>query len=93
MADWHNKCPVVIVPTKYYSTPTQVFKDAGVKIIIWANHLLRASITVMQQTAARLYQEETLMTVEKEVASVKEIFRLQNDDELREAEQRYLPQK
>jgi phosphoenolpyruvate phosphomutase len=93
MAEWHEKCPVVIVPTKYYSTPTHVFEEAGISIVIWANHLLRSSIVAMQQTAARLYQEETLMSVEKEVATVKEIFRLQNDDELREAERHYLPQK
>jgi phosphoenolpyruvate phosphomutase len=93
MAQWHKECPVVIVPTKYYSTPTKVFEDAGVRMVIWANHLLRASITAMQQTAAMIYRENTLMSVEKEVATVKEIFRLQNDDELREAELRYLPQK
>lgn len=93
MAEWDKKCPVVIVPTKYYSTPTKVFEDAGVSMVIWANHLLRSSITAMQQTATRLYHEKTLMTIENEIATVKEIFRLQNDSELREAEQRYLPQK
>jgi phosphoenolpyruvate phosphomutase len=93
MSAWHKKCPVVIVPTKYYSTPTRVFEDAGVSMIIWANQLLRTSITAMQQTAARLYQEKNLIVVEKEIATVKEIFRLQNDDELREAELRYLPKK
>ncbi len=93
MSEWHNKCPIVIVPTKYYSTPTKVFEEAGVSMIIWANHLLRTSITAMQKTAAKIFQEQNLMEVEKEVATVKEIFRLQNDDELREAEQRYLPQK
>ena len=93
MAEWHNRCPVVIVPTKYYTTPTRVFENAGVRMVIWANHLLRSSITAMQQTAARLHQEESLMAIEKEVATVKEIFRLQNDEELRDAEQRYLPQK
>jgi len=93
MAQWHKECPVVIVPTKYYSTPTKVFEDAGVRMVIWANHLLRASITAMQQTAATIYRENTLMSVEKEVATVKEIFRLQNDEELREAELRYLPQR
>jgi phosphoenolpyruvate phosphomutase len=91
MAEWKDTCPVVIVPTKYYSTPTKVFEDAGVSLIIWANHLLRASITVMQQTAAKLYQEQNLMGIEKEVATVKEIFRLQNDEELRQAELKYLP--
>jgi len=91
MAEWHKMCPIVIVPTKYYSTPTKVFADAGISMIVWANHLLRSSITAMQDTAARVYREQNLMSIEKEIATVKEIFRLQNDDELREAEKRYLP--
>ncbi len=93
MGAWHKKCPVVIVPTKYYTTPTQVFEDSGISLVIWANHLLRSSITAMQQTAAKLYEEQTLMAIEKNVATVKEIFRLQNDEELRLAEQKYLPQR
>ena len=93
MSAWHKKCPVVIVPTKYYSTPTKVFEEAGISMAIWANHMLRSCITAMQQTAARLYEEKTLLSIEKEVATVKEIFRLQNDEELREAEKQYLPQK
>ena len=91
MAEWHKMCPIVIVPTKYYSTPTKVFADAGISMIVWANHLLRSSITAMQETAARVYREQNLLSIEKEIATVKEIFRLQNDDELREAEKRYLP--
>ncbi len=93
MQQWHRQCPVVIVPTKYYTTPTKVFEDAGISMVIWANHLLRSAITAMQQTAMDIYREQTLMGVEKDVATVKEIFRLQNDGELREAEERYLPQK
>ena len=91
MKEWPHNCPVVIVPTTYYSAPTEAFAEAGVSMIIWANHLLRSNITAMQQTAAILHQEQTLMTIEHEVASVKEIFRLQNADEYREAELKYLP--
>ena len=91
MQEWQDTCPVVIVPTMYYSTPTEVFAEAGVSMVIWANHLLRSAITAMQQTAAILCQEQTLMAIENEIASVKEIFRLQNADELKEAELIYLP--
>jgi phosphoenolpyruvate phosphomutase len=91
MKEWQDTGPVVIVPTMYYSTPTEVFAEAGVSMVIWANHLLRSAITAMQQAAATLYREQTLMAIEHDIASVKEIFRLQNADELREAEQRYLP--
>jgi phosphoenolpyruvate phosphomutase len=91
MKEWQDTCPVVIVPTMYYSTPTEVFAEAGVSMVIWANHLLRSAITAMQGTAATLYREQTLMAIEHEIASVKEIFRLQNADELKQAEQTYLP--
>jgi len=91
MKEWGNACPVVIVPTTYSSTPTQEFTDAGISLIIWANHLLRASITAMQKTAALIYEDQSLHNVEKEVATVKEIFRLQDAVELRQAELKYLP--
>jgi phosphoenolpyruvate phosphomutase len=91
MKEWQDTCPVVIVPTKYYTTPTQVFADAGVSLVIWANHLLRSSIAAMQNTANELYREQTLMAIEDAVAPLQEIFRLQNADELKQAELRYLP--
>jgi len=91
MKEWGNTCPVVIVPTTYSATPTQEFVDAGVSLVIWANHLLRASITAMQKTAAQIYEDQSLHNVEKEVVTVKEIFRLQNAAELGQAELKYLP--
>jgi phosphoenolpyruvate phosphomutase len=45
----------------------------------------------MQQTVAQIYQEQSISSIESQVATVKEIFRLQNAAELEEAEQRYLP--
>lgn len=89
--EWHFECPIVIVPTKYYSTPTEVFDRAGVAMVIWANHILRSSITEMQKTAKKLYTEQTLVNLETEVVPVAEIFRLQGAAELQEAEKRYLP--
>jgi len=87
------KGPVIIVPTKYYKTPTKLFEDMGVSMVIWANHNLRASISAMQQTSKTIFNDRSLVNVEKNVASVKEVFRLQNDKELSEAEKVYLPKK
>ena len=91
MGHWQNKCPVVIVPTMYHRTPTRVFEDAGISVIIWANHLMRSSITAMQKTAAKIHQNRSLHDIEDRVVSVKEIFRLQNAAELKTADQKYLP--
>jgi phosphoenolpyruvate phosphomutase len=91
MNAWQNQAPIVIVPTMYYKTPTKVFEDAGISLIIWANHLLRSSIKAMQNTAHQIYNERSLLSIEPEIVSVKEIFRLQNADELKQAEKKYLP--
>ena len=91
MREWKHKCPVVIVPTTYHKTPTSVYEEAGISLVIWANHMLRSSIKAMQQTAAQIYEERAISSIESQVVSVKEIFRLQGAAELEEAEKVYLP--
>lgn len=87
---WDRRCPLVIVPTKYYATPTEVFEQAGISLVIWANHMIRASISAMQATAANIHATKSLVESEHRIASVAEIFRLQGAEELLEAEERYL---
>jgi phosphoenolpyruvate phosphomutase len=91
MREWQNRCPIVVVPTTYANTPTKVFAENGISVVIWANHLLRSIITTMQQVATRLYSDQSTVAIEEEVASVQEVFRLQNMAELDAAERRYLP--
>jgi len=91
MGEWQDTSPVVIVPTTYYDTPVEVYQEAGVSLVVWGNHLMRASITAMQQAAAKVFEDQSLTGIEDEIASVKEIFRLQNAQELAEAEKVYLP--
>lgn len=83
-------CPIVIVPTKYYSTPTDQFRENNISMVIWANHLMRTSLTAMQKTAKTIFTEESLINVEDKVAPLSEVFRLQNDKELEQAEALYL---
>jgi len=90
--EWGDRSPVLIVPTKYYSTPTDVYRDNDVSIAIWANHLLRANITTMQKITKTLMEDQNLLSIENNVASVSEVFRLQGAAELKEAEKRYLPE-
>jgi len=89
--EWGDRLPLVIVPTKYYTTPTEVFREAGFKIIIWANHLMRTALAAMQATAKQIFQDQSLMNVEEKVAPLAEVFRLQGEHELEQAEKAYLP--
>ena len=91
--EWGNTSPVIVVPTKYYSTPTEVLEEAGFSIAIWANHMIRSSIKAMQKSAKQIYESSSILPIEGEIASVKEVFRLQGVSELKEAEENYLPKK
>ncbi len=90
-SEWQDRCPVVIVPTMYHETPTSVFQDAGFSIAIWANHLMRSAITSLQQTAAKIFAEQSIAGIENQIVPVKEVFRLQNAAELQAAEKIYFP--
>ena len=87
--EWANRSPLVIVPTKYYATPTEVFEQAGISLVIWANHMIRTCISAMQATAANIHDTRSLVESEGRIATVAEIFRLQGADELLEAEKLY----
>jgi phosphoenolpyruvate phosphomutase len=91
LEEWANRAPVVLVPTKYWRTPTAEYRARSVSVVVWANHLLRSAIAAMQATARRLHEDQTLIDVEPQVAPLPEVFRLQGDEELEEAERRYLP--
>jgi len=89
--EWAGRCPVVVVPTKYPDTPTSVFEEAGVSVAIWANHNLRAAITSMRDVSRRIFRDHSIAGVERDVVSVSDVFELAGNDELADAERRYLP--
>jgi phosphoenolpyruvate phosphomutase len=88
--EWGRRSPLVIVPTKYYSTPTDVFRKAGISTVIWANHSIRSAAAAMQCVTKEIFASQTLVNVEDRIASVGEIFRLQDADEYSAAERLYL---
>jgi phosphoenolpyruvate phosphomutase len=88
--EWADRAPLVIVPTSYFSTPTDVFRKAGIRMVIWANHLVRGAAAAMQSVAREIHQSQTLVNVEDRIAPVEEIFRLQDAAEYSAAERLYL---
>ena len=89
--EWRNFAPLLIVPTKYYATPVALFRKAGISIVIWANHTLRASISAMREVTRQIFLEQSLIGVEGRIAGLDEVFRIVGNDEIAEAERRYLP--
>ncbi len=88
MDAWDGSCPIIIVPTKYFRTSTDHFRELGVSAVIWANHILRGAVEAMQATAKQIYESQSLVKQERRIAPGEERFRLQGTEELRQAEKR-----
>lgn len=87
MTNWKGKLPVIIVPTTYIDTPQSTFEDLGVSGVIWANHQMRASTLAMQQVCKELAETHSIKN--SPMVSVKEVFRLQEQDQLNADEKKY----
>jgi phosphoenolpyruvate phosphomutase len=90
-AEWGGRCPLVLVPTTYYRTPTARFREAGISMVIWANHNLRAALAAMRKVSRQIMAEESLAEIEDEIASIQDVFALTGESELVLAERLYLP--
>ncbi len=90
---WEQRCPVVIVPTKYATTPTSTFESAGVSTVIWANHNLRASLAAVRAATRRVRDERSVAGLDESIATLDEVFNTVGMAEIEEAERRYLPQR
>ena len=88
---WGGRAPVILVPTKYYTTPTEIFRAHGASVVIWANHIVRASIAAMQKAATEIRDADSVLGIEDTIVPVSEVFRLQGAAELEQAERLYLP--
>lgn len=86
---WDGRCPVIIIPTKYFDTPAAEFASAKVSLVIWANHLMRACVAAMEETAGRIRAGCSVAPLEAEIASVEHIFAMYDYDELSHAENIY----
>jgi len=87
---WERRRPLIIVPTTYSQTPTDVFKTAGIACVIWANHSVRASVSAMRRITSIIHERAYAGDLDHDICTVDDIFRLTNEYEVRDAERRYL---
>lgn len=87
---WEHRHPLVIVPTKYWKTPTSTFSELGISVVIWANHIMRAALAAMEAAAAEIFRTQSVAGVEERIAPLSRVFALQDVGELHAAEEKYL---
>lgn len=72
----NSHTPLVAVPTSFNHFTDSDLWDLGINIVIYANHLLRASYPAMKKVAESILQTGSSADIEKEIMTMKEILTL-----------------
>lgn len=73
--------PLVVVPTAFNSVTEQEFKDRGVNVVIYANHLTRSAFPAMKHVAEVILNNHRAQEADALCMPFKEIIRLIPEEE------------
>ena len=71
-----KKVPLVVVPTTYNQITEQELIEAGVDVVIYANHLLRSSYPAMVSTAKTILKNKRSYECDSKCLPIKDILEL-----------------
>jgi len=88
---WQGPIPLTIVPTAYPDLTEEKAKALKkIKIMIYANHAIRAAVGAMREVFAQIRRDGGIHQIDKQIASVEDIFELQRVAAMKVAETKYL---
>ena len=76
LRDYNKTIPIIVVPTSYNQITAQELSEAGVNIVIYANHMLRAAYPGMVNVAKSILDNDRSMEAEANLLSIKKILEL-----------------
>ena len=72
----YKKIPLVSVPSSYNQISEKTLYENGFNIVIYANHMLRASYPAMHNVAKTILEKNRSKEADKKLLSIKEILNL-----------------
>ena len=73
---YNEHIPITVVPTSYNQITAKELGEAGINVVIYANHMLRAAYPGMKNVAKSILENDRSLEAEKELLSIKEILDL-----------------
>ncbi|WP_063753270.1 isocitrate lyase/phosphoenolpyruvate mutase family protein [Streptomyces sp. NRRL S-87] len=87
---WQRPTPVVVVPTTYHTVTATELAEAGAKMVIYANHGLRAGITAVTETFDAILRDDRTTGIEDRIAPLATVFDLQGMSRQKQHEAAYI---
>jgi len=76
LREYNEHIPIIVVPTSYNQITAQELSEAGINVVIYANHMLRAAYPGMMDVATSILNHDRSMEAEQSLLSIKEILEL-----------------
>ena len=89
---WDRDIPLVAVPTMYPTVETDELFDHGYRLVIFANHAMRAAVSAMDHIFQKMMLNKSLVGMDQEVAPLSEVFSLVNYEEVNLISTQYIEQ-
>jgi len=87
---WDFSAPLVIVPTSYPMITEREIEQLGIKMVIYANHGLRAAIKAVNEVFSQIKKDRRLDAISDRVVPMNEVFELQGMIQMKEQEKFFL---
>ena len=71
-----NSCPLIVVPSSFDKITEEEFEQAGVNIVIYANHMLRAAYPAMRKVAEVILKHHRAYEAREYCMSLKDILEI-----------------
>ena len=68
--------PLICVPSSFNEITAEELAESGFDVVIYANHLMRASYKAMHETAIGILKNDRSMEIEDKLISIREILKL-----------------
>ncbi len=74
VSNFQKRVPIVAVPTSYHQVTEEQLADAGVNIVIYANHMLRSAYPQMNKVAQLILENGRALEADPFLSSIAEVL-------------------
>ncbi len=88
---WSGRVPLVVVPTIFDQVTAAELEEAGFKIVIYANQMVRAGIRAMRDALTVIKNDTRPGSVNDQIVKLKEVYEIVGVPQMEQDERKFLP--
>ncbi len=75
---WRSRKPVITIPTTFANTPHEMYSEAGISLVVWANVSIRVCLQALRTVLPRLVKSRLIQTIADGIVPVDDVLQMFN---------------